>query len=210
MKHLLIFTLFTLFVGSSTSDDWKLVKDKEDFKVYIRKPEGGNFEQIKIIALTSSPMNAIVAALEDVDKHKDWVYATGESYVIERRTQADFDYYVTVEMPFPVKNRDLTIKYSRTYDPSSGVVLIESTGISGLKDEVKNYVRIKEFYSTYTLTPQENGKIEIEYFLNANPGGSLPAWVVNLVTTKGPTETMRSLLDLLETGEYDNRVVSGL
>jgi len=198
------------FLFVADSDEWKLVKEKEDFKVYIRKPDDAAFEQIKIIAITEAGMNEIVAALEDVDNHKNWVYGTGESYVINREAYNNFNYYVTVKMPFPIKDRDVTIHYTRKLDSESGIVEVNSTATSGLKDVQADYIRINEFRSRYTLRPQDNGKIEIEYFLNADPGGSLPSWVVNLVTTKGPTQTMKSLLELLESGYYESADVEGL
>jgi hypothetical protein len=209
MKLLIFITTLLLFT-SGFSDDWKLVKEEKNIKVFIRKPDNSKYEQIRIISKTQSQLSEIVNALEDVNHHKDWVYATEESYIINKTDVSNFDYYVTIDMPFPVKDRDLVIRYKRTQDPNSKVVTINSVSAPGIKAEVKSLVRIKEFETSYKLTPLENGWVEIDYFLTADPGGSLPAWVVNLVTTKGPLETMRSLFVLLENGEYKNAQVEGI
>ena len=201
--------IFLILFSFVLSDDWKLVKKNEQFKVFVRKPDGNAYEQIKIIAQTTASMSEVVAALEDVDHHKDWVYATGESYILETRSYDDFDYYVTVKMPFPIKDRDLTIHLRREVHPS-GIVKILSKSKTNIKDHVDGKVRISDFESHYILSPMDDGLIEIEYFLNVDPAGTLPAWVVNLVTTKGPTETMNSLLELLDSGHYKDAFVEGL
>ena len=50
----------------------------------------------------------------------------------------------------------------------------------------------------------------MEYYMKVNPGGLLPAWLVNLAVTKGPMDTMESLFELVESGYYENAIVHGL
>lgn len=207
----MIYLLLILsFLTSPISDDWKLIKTNDRFKVYVRKPDNALYEQIKIVAVTDAEMKEVVAALEDIDHHKNWVYGTGESYIIRQNDYNDIEYYVTVEMPFPVKDRDVTIQLKRRKNKKTGVVSIESHAVDGLKEEIKNHVRIQYFKSSYILSPLDGNRIEIEYFLDVDPGGTLPAWVVNLVTTKGPTETMKALLNLLDSDYYAEIEVEGL
>jgi hypothetical protein len=40
--------------------------------------------------------------------------------------------------------------------------------------------------------------ISIVYIFDAEPGGSLPAWVVNMFTDKGPYESFKKLSELLK------------
>ena len=50
--------------------------------------------------------------------------------------------------------------------------------------------------------------IRIEYTIQVDPGGSIPAWVLNLFSTKGPFETFSKLKEMLrqsnnrESGTY--------
>ena len=203
LSFLFIFTTFFF------SEDWKLVKEIENIQVYIRKPVGAKYEQVKIISKTQSRLSEIVRALEDVEHHKDWVYATSESSFLSKSSNTQFDYYVTMDMPFPVKDRDVTIRYQRIQQQDKKV-LINSKAVIGLKQNRDGFVRIVDFNSSYKLTPLDNGWVEIEYFMKVDPGGKLPAWVVNLFTTKGPMETMKSLFKLLESGYYEDVIVDGI
>ena len=40
--------------------------------------------------------------------------------------------------------------------------------------------------------------ISIVYIFEVEPGGSLPAWVVNMFADKGPYETFKKLSDMLK------------
>jgi hypothetical protein len=44
--------------------------------------------------------------------------------------------------------------------------------------------------------------MRIEYFGQADPGGSVPGWVANPFTTKGPFETFRKLRQLITSPAY--------
>ena len=35
--------------------------------------------------------------------------------------------------------------------------------------------------------------LKVSYFLNVDPGGSIPAWLVNLAVAEGPYESFRNL-----------------
>ena len=74
----------------------------------------------------------------------------------------------------------------------------------------KSLVRIPVFDSYYILTPIGDGWLEMEYFLKIDPGGALPAWVVNLAASKGPDITMKALYKVIASGKYDNILVEGV
>lgn len=211
MKSVILFYFLTSLVFSieiQAQSNWKLTEEKENLKVYTQKPEGAKYKQLKIVANIKAPISEIVAALEDVNEHKNWVYETPESRLVEKRSNGDFDYYVVLNIPFPGKDRDLYIRVKREQDPNTKIVNIKSKVLSG-KDEVDKLIRIKKFDSSYIITPKE-GYVEVEYFLNADPAGKLPAWIVNLFTTKGPTITMESMIELVESGKYKNKNAEGI
>ncbi|MBT8232077.1 MAG: hypothetical protein KJN84_05595 [Bacteroidia bacterium] len=200
---MLQFILGIVFIFTSpTSGEWELVDEKDNIKVYTRKTDESKYEQIKIIAKIKSPISEIVKALEDVDYHQEWVYETNETRFLNKRSYNDFDYYAKMNMPFPIKDRDIVINYNRSQEPESKVVNIISKAAPTLLDKQKKLIRIETFLSTYTLKPLPNGWVKVEYFMAADPGGKLPAWVVNLFTTKGPVATMESLITLIDSGYY--------
>ena len=65
----------------------------------------------------------------------------------------------------------------------------------------KGVVRILNSVGKWTLTPLGNNQVAVNYFLSVDPGGTLPPWIINAFSVKGPFETFRQLkkylLDLL-------------
>jgi hypothetical protein len=42
------------------------------------------------------------------------------------------------------------------------------------------------------------GRLFIVYFLEMDPGGSVPAWITNMFVAKGPYETFSNLAEVLK------------
>ncbi|MBK6947604.1 MAG: hypothetical protein IPH16_05565 [Haliscomenobacter sp.] len=60
---------------------------------------------------------------------------------------------------------------------------------------VKDRVRIPVMQYQWTLTPG-NGVLTVDYQLRSDPGGSLPAWAINLGLDQGPVQTIKNLRQL--------------
>lgn len=206
--------LLFLLVGSSISlnaqETWEQTKNEDGIKVYTRKKVGERFKEIKIVTSTKTTLNEIMASFDDVESHKDWVYKTPESKVIERVDPSTLIYYVKSNLPYPVKDRDIVIHYAWEQDPLSKVITTRSKALPGKFDPVQSTVRVKEFQSKYVLTPKPNGIIHIEYEAKMDPAGSLPAWLVNMAVSKGPVKTMKAFFKLLDSDKYKGIKVAGV
>ena len=58
---------------------------------------------------------------------------------------------------------------------------------------VKDLVRIPYSKGAWYVTTVSNKIIHLNYVLEVDPGGSVPAWILNLFSTKGPLETFKNL-----------------
>lgn len=194
----------------SGQGNWDIVKETDDIIVYTRKSDNSKFKEVKINMRIKCTMNELVAALEDVDAHKDWVPYTIDSKMVKKDSDAEFYYYVSSDFPFPAKDRDVVIYYEREQAQDSKVVITRSEAAPEVLPEEDGFVRVPVFSSIYVLTPQNDGIIDIEYLLKVSPGGKIPAWIINLGVTKGPIKTMESLVDLIASGKYANHNVAGV
>ena len=64
-----------------------------------------------------------------------------------------------------------------------------------------DFVRITEFESLWEMKPIDDRNVHIEYRAKANPGGFIPTWLVNLVITKGPLETITKFTQMVESDQ---------
>jgi len=205
---IIIYTLVCFDVKSQSK--WDIVKQTDDITVFTRKSLNSKFKEVKISMTIKCTMNELVAALEDVDAHKDWVPYTIDSKIVKKDSDSEFYYYVSSDFPFPAKDRDVVIYYEREQAADSKVVITRSEAAPEVLPKSDGFVRVPVFSSTYVLTPKDNGIINIEYLLKVSPGGKIPAWIINLGVTKGPIKTMESLIKLIASGKYANYDIEGV
>jgi len=206
--YLSIFFLFG-FTETSSSSDWKLIKAVDNLEVYTRSTAESKFKEVKISGKIKCAMSEIVAALEDIDAQKEWVMRTLDVELIEEREPGNFSYFITTDMPFPIKDRELVVDHKRTLKQKGDVVIQSLTSKHELTPHAE-FVRIPYYSSTYHLQETEDGWIDIQYEVMLDPGGILPAWVYNLAVTKGPISSFQGLFDIIETGTYKHTTIQGL
>ena len=64
-------------------------------------------------------------------------------------------------------------------------------------EEEDDIVRIQKSNSSWTVTPKSEGKIQIIYEVEAEPGGSIPDWLANSAASELPYNTFINLREAL-------------
>jgi hypothetical protein len=178
---------------NDTTNDWVLKKYGNGVAVYNREVPGNTIKELKAVTQLKTTLSSIITLLEDRETYPEWVYKCGKSYQVKKISESDGIYYQNVLAPWPVDNRDFVVLVKVTQDRKTKVVSQTSKVIEGILPEVSGTVRVTEFNALWTLTPLENGMVNCEYQLLVNPGGSLPAWLINLAAIDGPYETTLNL-----------------
>ena len=192
----LLFTAFVLFFipGNSFSQkDWTLKTDKEGIKIYTKTPDNSPFKAVKTVCNIDASLSELTAVLMDIKNCADWVYATKTCTVLKQNSPSDLFYHSEVDIPWPVSNRDFIVRLVVTQDATTKAVTVIGENKPTYLPENKNVVRIQQSYSKWLITPMPNGQLQIEYVLQVDPGGSVPAWLINMFATKGPLETFQKL-----------------
>ena len=194
-KYLLITGLILLLFSSRSfsQSDWVLKQDKDGIKVYTKDLENSSFKAVKTVCIIDASLTKLTAVLLDINSSKDWVYATKSCTVIKQASPSELFYYSEVNIPWPVNNRDFIVRLKVAQDAKTKVVTVEGENKPTLLPEKKNIVRIQQCYSKWIIVPQTNGQVKIEYVLQVDPGGLVPAWLINLFATKGPFESFKNL-----------------
>lgn len=194
---------------TSIQPDWTLVKAVDNLEVYTRSTPESKFKEVKINGKIKCSLSEIVAVLEDIDAQKEWVMKTLDVNMLEKRNAGDFSYYISTDMPFPVKDRELIVDHHRT-EISDRQVRIELLTSEINLTPNEEFLRIPYYSSAYQLREVADGWVEIQYQVKLDPGGFLPAWLYNLAVTKGPISSFQGLYDIIYSGAYQNVRVEGL
>lgn len=196
--------LFCLFCPppAHSQKEWELRKSENGIEVYTRNAESSSFKELKSVVTLQTSLSSIVALLNDWDSYPQWVYRCGKSTTLKNISETELIHYQTVLAPWPVDNRDFIVNVKMVQDPASGVVVITSACTPDFIPVVPDYVRIREFKASWTLSPQKNGTVQVVYQLLVNPGGYVPAWVINLAVVDGPYETTLHLKEWIKKEKY--------
>jgi hypothetical protein len=84
------------------------------------------------------------------------------------------------------------------------IMTVEAKNIDGYLPANNKIVRVKYSRVNWTVTPINNKQFKVDYRIQIDPGGSVPAWLVNLSISKGPFESFMKLKDEIKLPQYVN------
>ncbi len=174
------------FVGTN----WELQKEKNGVKVYTADKAGSKYKQCKAIVSFKGNVSSVCDYLlnpKNFKGHSDRI----EKIKVIKTTSKKAIYYMAVDLPWPVSNRDgiYTVSLiSKTTNEAKLTIAANPKMIA----EVKDYVRVKVSNTVYTVK-QKGEKVEVTMQVHTEPGGSVPAWVGNYYVEDSPIEIMEAI-----------------
>lgn len=172
--------------------DWKLASSDGDLKVYKRDKAGSKYKEIKIENILDANVDDVVFALYNADNYKSWIYKCVESEKVKTLNKNEFVYYTRADLPSPLWDRDI-VAHS-TYRYEGGTHYFNSKESLGEVEEKNKAVRVKEYNASWIVKDLGGNRTSVVNQLHFEPGGSLPAWLVNMSMAKGPKKTMSNLI----------------
>ncbi|MCX6296774.1 MAG: hypothetical protein NTX97_12055 [Bacteroidetes bacterium] len=200
MKNQYPFIFLLLFLPFSKPEfpqksvsDWQLQKFENGITVYSRIAENSKYKELKVVYQIKTSLSSIVALLNDAPSFPQWVYRCDASKILKKDSDKHLIRYQTVAAPWPVDDRDMVVDVNTFQDPKTKIVYQKVTCIPDFIPEDKDHIRIREFRGSWTLKPLKNGIVELEYELLVNPGGIVPAWIINMAIVDGPFDTSMNM-----------------
>jgi len=206
----LILILFILLSGTGfvfAQGGWKLSTEKDGIKVYTGRVPDSKIKAIKVECKVEASAAQLVALLMDVNNSVDWISRTKSCRLIRQVSPSDIYYYSEVNLPWPAENRDFVAHLMVTQNPDTKVVTIDGPAVRGMVPEKKGIVRITSSVGKWTITPCGYQLVKVEYTLHTDPGGNIPAWMVNIFATDGPLQVFENLKQQVKKPAYKNAVV---
>lgn len=192
MKTLLCIFSLCLLTGTSQAPEWVLSKNANGITLYTASDPAYAVKGVKAELEFDAKLPQLIATVMDVDRYSSWVYQCKESKLLKRISKQELIYYHVTEAPWPVDDRDLVSRFSMKKN-NQNEVEITSGNIDNYLSPQPGYVRVKRTNAYWKFTQLPNGKVHAEYRLFLDPGGSVPAWIMNLFITNGPYETFLNM-----------------
>jgi hypothetical protein len=127
-----------------------------------------------------------------------------ESRLLKRVSSTEMYYYSRIDFPWPLSDRDIIMHSKMVQDPVTKKVVSTSVAMPDYIPTVKDVVRIRTANTVWTVFPGVGGWLYSEYYIYSDPGGSLPAWLINMAIDVGPRETVKNIRNILRDPKYQN------
>ena len=70
---------------------------------------------------------------------------------------------------------------------------MDGPAVPGFVPAKKGIVRIDHSSGKWVITPVNKHKMHVVYTLQVDPGGAIPAWLVNMLAAQGPIQSFKKL-----------------
>ena len=184
--------------------DWEKKAEKEGISIFTKVYPSSKFKAVKVFCTLPATLSQLVAVILDVNTGAQWLYSTKSSSLLQQVSPSELYYYSEINVPWPVSNRDFIAHLIVTQDAHTKTVTVNGPTVPDFVPVKKDIVRVARSDGQWIITPVDKNHSKVEYTLQVDPGGSVPAWLINLFATKGPYESFRNLKRQLQKPQYSN------
>ncbi|HTD98176.1 MAG TPA: START domain-containing protein [Mucilaginibacter sp.] len=205
MYRIFIAALFLLKITCVYAQtEWKLKNEKNGIKVYSSLVSDSKFKAIKVECELNATASQLVEVLLDIKACPDWVDHTRSCTLIKQVSPSELYYYSEINIPWPAENRDFVAHLIVNQNPDTKVVTVDGPAVPGFVPVKDGIVRVHSSKGLWIITPVKKGLVKVVYTLQVDPGGNIPAWIVNLLATQGPMKSFEGLIQQLKKPAYQN------
>jgi START domain len=189
LLSLLITMKFSLYGQAN----WTVEKEKDGIKISSRPASSSQFNDIRVETDLPGNIEQLKSILLDVNHYRDWSYATKKSSLIKTLGPGKLIYYSEFEVPWPATNRYFYADIDLKLDSIARTLYVIAVNLPNYLPVYKDLVEVVFTKGVWKVSTVSNKSIHVDYSLQLNPGGSLPSWVINLFSSKGPMETFENI-----------------
>lgn len=172
--------------------EWRLDKKEDGIAVLSREFPGSKVREIKAVTRVNSSVDALVAVINDVPNSIRLSSVVTEASIVSRVNDWNYTVYNRMSMPWPVQDRDVLSCREFNRNNDTLVVTITDVACTGMPSK-KNVIRMQRFRQQWQFSPLPEGEVEIELVAHSEPGGPIPSWMVNSMSTDVPYEMLGNL-----------------
>lgn len=197
--------LLSLLITQSTSAEQARLKiNKQNIKVWTYQTSRNSAASYKAETVFNVPLERAVALIMDVERAQQWVPYMGKISILNRDDQAgEFLLHVVMDLPFPLKDRDLIIQSKITRE-RNGTVNIRNRGMADSRFSQPDYIRLQDYQGDWTFQRLGANKVKVTTMGYVNPEGSLPISFMNMFVEQQPYQMLKIMRSELERPMYIN------
>lgn len=185
--------------------DWEEILQEDGITVWRRPVEGSSFVEFRGKGIIDTSVRRILAVLHDQERKTEWMHQCVDNKLVVAHAVGEMTVYNRTGSGFPlVSDRDVVARSKLHQDLANKRIHIEVHSVEHpAAPPQSGVVRMPKLDLSWTFDVLETGKTLATYQVAADPGGLLPAWVVNLVSKKIPWRTISNLRNQVKKDGYE-------
>jgi len=206
---MLVLMLLAAWPGASHSGAWEIIEERDGIVVSRRPVQNRAFPQLRAVGEVRGTPYEILAVLLDVPAHVGWLPDCRVSKSLRRLGPWRYVIYTRTNAPWPVPDREAVIENEVIFLDPPSKVKVKFDAISAPDvARARGTVRMKSLSGFYSIEAIDDERSLVHYELDADPAGSLPAWLITMQSTRNPLHTLAGLRRRLhETrGQYEEQI----
>jgi hypothetical protein len=210
--HKVILFIALCFYGNIVSAQvgWELATQKQGIKVFVKSEPGSKVKALKVNCELDATVAQVVALLLDIPATVTWMPNTKTCFITRQISAGELYYYTEVNLPWPLNNRDFMTHLRVLQDTITKAVIIDAPAVPEPMVSRKGIVRIRQSKGRWFIKPLYNDHVQLEYQLMVDPGGFIPAPVINYFATDAAVDVIKNMQKIISSPKYRNARVPGI
>lgn len=192
MPYIQLLQLLFLTLASS----WTLSFEDNGITGYTRHVDHSKYLEYRLEMTCKGTVKEALDAITDINNYEKLYPFLGKIELLSEPHPTEFDVLLVIKTPFPAKNR-IGVYSNQIKHISPVEARIAITQKSELIPDSK-YVNIEECYGSWDIKAVDQNQVRIVHQFFADPGGSIPAWIINAFALKHPKNTFKTLKKQLQ------------
>ena len=192
MWPLVVALLWTTTVSAT---GWRKLYAKEGVTVTAKDRPGSDLPILRGVGVLATNLYLLLAIVDDVPRHKEWVYRLETSKLLSRPDPLHARAYLRFGFPWPTSDRDglIDVVVERRWKPHHELWITFMSVVDKRMPVKKGVVRVPRTLGYTRLRWLGPNRTHVVYQIDTDPAGSLPRWLVRWISEDLPLRIVRGL-----------------
>ena len=181
------------FATGAWADSWQLDMDEDGIQLYSKQSTDSPIKTVKVVTTVKATLSSLVSFLSDYSQFPAWMDKVSKVEKLKDISPKESLTYTVIDSPWPERDRDSVLYSKWDQDPKTLVVTKKIFSEPNYLNKDKDMIRAQSFTGEWKLVPKSDGKVQVSYVVDFNPGGKVQGWLLEMFTYEMPFKTIQNL-----------------
>jgi len=180
-------------ISLAADSEWAQLGERDGIVIERRSVDHSSIRELRLTGRSPVPPSALMATIWKHDEYAQFLPYLKRLDVLRDEGDAKL-IYEQIRVPL-VKDRDLTVRVTRTFSHHTGTYEVASLAVPNEgPPESHDYVRVRTSLARWWLAPAADGGTAVTYTIRTDAGGRLPAWIFDRIQKDAAVKILRAML----------------